>query len=129
MNTPHQQPHQQKKLQILKETAEAYTLNTRSFCEYVGSCTYKPTEKSPKGCAITRLVSLELAATLPDGFIVSDPEVFNLLPDELKELGKSYLQKLQNFHDLKENWCETGLSSYGQKVYENFVNLIEENKL
>jgi hypothetical protein len=102
------------KLQInqmtfLMETVNHYNLKNRGMNEN-GQCCYVG------GCAIGRHLPKELAKIL-DTFgntSISNTEVFNLLPDNLKALGQSFLQSVQFLHDSSDFWDNTGLTDVGQ---------------
>lgn len=65
-----------------------------------GSCVYSPTETS-EGCAIGRLLPLDISERLNDGTGVSDSSIFNELPEWLQDMGVDFLQALQIIHDLE----------------------------
>jgi hypothetical protein len=45
---------------------------------------------------------------------ISNGEVFDLIPKELQEYGKSFLYELQLLHDEVRNWDSEGLSDIGK---------------
>ncbi len=103
----------QKQLRILNETINNFNSTNRCVTEN-GSCNYYLEGK--QGCAIGRLIEdKELCKKLDklDYGGVSYHNVFDLLPDELKELTKGFLSDLQNLHDESECWNETGLTNRG----------------
>ena len=112
---------QVKQLSLLNDTIAYF--NLFNLCMDDGRCQYSPIKGRSEGCAIGRKLPLELAQKLDKEFTFSpyennsicDREVFNLMPDELKELGQSFLAKLQSLHDDKSNWNEDGLSGWGKK--------------
>lgn len=64
-----------------------------------GSCSYTPIGES-EGCAIGRVVSLELAMELAmmNGSVEAE-SVFNELPEWMQKLGQSFLVAVQSLHD------------------------------
>lgn len=116
--------------ELLKETAETYTLLNRSIADTYGNakCLYSPSQKSP-GCAIGRKISKELADKLDKcvDSAVDNDEIFVELPFELKKLGKEFLFAIQSLHDDENYWTETGLSECGKKRVENILEKINDN--
>lgn len=113
---------QQKRLELLDETANHYNINNRCAgkIKELYSCRYHPKslglEGKTEGCAIGRKVgrSLALKLDLKGG---DAEEIFNLLPKKLQELGDEFLMELQNLHDKKANWNKKGLNREGRKEY------------
>ena len=115
--------------ELLQNTVNHFNSNNRSeFCmnEHSSICKYR---SGNKGCAIGRELTDELAYELDDlncGF-VSEPEVFNLLPERLQMMKSDYLKSIQELHDNKIHWDENGLSRRGKDVANNIINLYKLN--
>ncbi len=101
---------QERRLEILKWEKENRNATNRSIrntsCAYSGEI----------GCAVGRLIEdKDLCARL-DGLEYSGvflTPVFNQLPENIKELGKEFLDDLQKLHDRSCNWTVYGLSDWG----------------
>lgn len=112
----------EKQLEFLNKTIEKYTLKNRGYNKEREVCFYSPSNESP-GCAIGSEVSLEIAKKLDEiNYGVNDNYTFNLLPDNLKQLGQNFLTAIQNLHDTELFWDIEGLSDIGK----NQVNNIKE---
>lgn len=109
----------QQRLALLEETAAHYNSTNRAVKEGTSNCQYSPTATS-EGCAIGRKLPKELAHFLDvtpvsfSGKSVNSQEVFDLMPEELKRLGKRFLRELQSLHDRISNWNNLGLSELGK---------------
>ena len=71
------------------------------------------------GCAVGRLIEdKDLCSRLDNSALsgVCRTEVFNQLPENVKELGQEFLQDLQKLHDNYQYWNENGLSDSGNKI-------------
>ena len=106
------QPIQQKRLAVLEDTCQYFNLSKRNV---IGRrCLYYPVNESTEGCAVGRLIKdKDLCSTLDNKVGTTVDIIFILLPKELQELGKQFLVDLQNLHDDKDCWTETGLSEEG----------------
>lgn len=120
------------KLAYINEVANGYTSETRSIfydtergltkCRYnnpTGAC----------GCAIGRRIpdvalriALDGMETPFMGTGVSNPDVFEKLPADLKIFGEAFLFKLQGLHDNPHNWNEWGISSLGQEAAQELAD-------
>lgn len=113
---------QKAQLEFLNETAEFYNLDNR--CEVDGICKYHIDGKM--GCAIGRKVTdLELKKKF-DTYTntgVDNKDIFNALPQELKELGQSFLSHMQDLHDDDFNWDVKGLTKSGQKSVQRIKDV------
>lgn len=108
---------QEKQLAFLEETAGFYNTDNRALSN-TGDCVYVSTDKSP-GCAIGRHIPAELAKSLDDAPFsgINNDDIFNAIPDSLRELTKMFLMNIQDLHDTAWNWDEKGLTAAGrQKV-------------
>ena len=76
------------------------------------------------GCAIGRHILdkglCKKLDNMSNGSVILD-EVFELLPDNLKELGKNFLFEIQKLHDNKYNWNADGLSEKGVVAKNNII--------
>jgi len=109
---------QTKQLQILNSTIAHYNSSNRSVTE--AKCQYAPIEGVSTGCAVGRLIQdKELCKELDKGIVTGISEVFNKVPDEVKELGLPFLQHLQRLHDNGDNWTLLGLSTEGKLAVDD----------
>lgn len=105
-----------KRLAFLEDTVNHYNSNNR--CELRGSCKYSPytlgIENTSQGCAIGRYLSKRLAKKFDKlSVVVSNPDVYEELPNKLKILGIHFLEDVQYLHDFRDNWDELGLTEDG----------------
>ena len=116
--------------EVLKETIQYYSQDPqgRRCVNGKGGCYYSPKtvgkEATSEGCAVGRLLPPELQEKLDrdySGAGVSYDELFKTLPQEIQDLGQTFLLKLQMLHDLEENWNSEGLTETG----EEYVKQIE----
>ena len=126
---------QEDKLKLLEETKLYYSEDplrrcTGHFgCFYSGSSNKKTTSL---GCAIGRLIPTELAEEIDTEFKHNEQfsgviHIFDRLPTELQEYGKSYLVQLQMFHDSDSYWNDKGITSRGESFYLQFISKIKNN--
>jgi hypothetical protein len=109
------------RLEFLNETINFFNSTNRSFKNK--GCHYYLEGKD--GCAIGRKITdkdlcRELDKMLDSS--VSNIEVFESLPMELKILGMTFLKKVQLLHDIGTHWDEHGISESGKQ----YVNEIKE---
>lgn len=119
---------QQKRIEFLEETVKYYSEDINRRCvSAAGRCLYDPTkagkEHVSEGCAIGRKVSTELQIKLDDIGGISNCDAFEILPEELQELGQEFLIQIQDLHDFSKNWNELGLSEKGVEM----VNIIKRD--
>ncbi len=112
-----------KRKELLDETASHFNSTNRSVEKGVSIsvCIY-----SGVGCAIGRKIEDKELCKKLDWQIesaVSSDNTFQMLPENLKELGQDFLTELQNLHDAKGNWIESGLSDEG---YQKYYKIIKE---
>lgn len=110
---------QVKQLAFLNDEIGHFNSTNRSV-RHDGMCTY-----SGVGCALGRHIQdKDLCARLDAGIKhedavgVGNDEVFALMPDNLKELGQSFLSDAQSLHDCDSCWNETGLTVDGVEKVE-----------
>jgi hypothetical protein len=79
------------------------------------SCRYFITKGGPR-CAIGILMTEEEAEKFERniGGAICESS-FPQLPKRLQSLGLEFLSELQQLHDQKSNWTNTGLSEWGQE--------------
>lgn len=111
------------KEEFLVDMLDYYTvdpINRRAFDRELEYCVYYPIEQS-EGCAIGRCLPKELTMKM-QGTIdyIIDNELCNL-PEWMTNLGADFLQKVQELHDRKHNWKETGLSKKGIKNLRTII--------
>ena len=112
-------------LELLEETKEYYTKDTRRRSIYNGVCFYSSKNSKSKGtgCAIGRKLSPkqrlewdDLGENLPILFIIND---FNKkLPKSIRNISTLNLAKIQRFHDSNSYWDKNGLTKIGERNYE-----------
>lgn len=126
----------EKQLAFLNETIAHYNSKNRCVDLKLG-CVYAPTQTSA-GCAIGRHLPLELAQGFdqlakdnqgcPDGigWGVSADRIYSKLPESLKELGMTFLARMQSLHDNENNWDSDGLNApYGKQNVAEIVRDFE----
>lgn len=109
---------QERRLEILNWEKDNRNLNNRSVKSNDSTaCTYA----GPIGCAVGRLIDdKELCAKLDEkkDSSVAAKSLFDLLPEEVQDLGQAFLTDLQRLHDGLRFWNEKGLSSEGLIRYD-----------
>ena len=117
-----------KQLAFLEEGVAYYSENPKERRCITNSqsggfrCTYSPAtigNTISEGCFIGRKLPSELALKL-DYMAPSKTfsDVFDLFPNDLKELGIDFLTDCQVLHDKSVYWTNTGLSELGDYAYE-----------
>jgi hypothetical protein len=89
--------------ELVQDAINYYWGKPERQCFVKGSttmCSYLPSETS-EGCAIGRLVELEVAKKLEKENKALDEDSFNLLPQWLKKMGQGFLMNIQMIHDEK----------------------------
>lgn len=109
----------QERLSYLDEVAGHFNTGNRSVRN--GLCVYYHPEHG--GCAIgIKIPDKDLCRKLDEfytSFKVADSDVFNLLPLDMQEFSKDFLECVQRFHDKGNNWTKTGLSLAGKSEYDH----------
>jgi hypothetical protein len=116
---------QQRRMEILEWERDNRNLANRSQPDDLVSCHYKALLGKPFGCAVGRLLDEDLAEALdqmPESS-VARPDIFNMLPQSVKDLGFLFLKDLQLLHDISSNWTTEGLSEEGMGIFENMVKV------
>lgn len=123
----------ERQLQILDETVAYYSKDTNRRCTspkgtVTGGCFYAPESVNKvgisDGCAVGRLLTPEfrifIDSKIEPGFnsYIDNENIFSLLPNDIKELGGSYLRALQGLHDSPLHWLENGISTNGLEYVE-----------
>lgn len=121
--------------EILQKVINTFNLNNR--CSQKDSCKYSgdSVDHESPGCAIGMFLPKEVA-NLADSLDVGDvaqlldcQEVWDKLESmgKDKEVGKwlhedniTFLDALQNLHDVNAYWSENGLSEYGKRRVQGF---------
>lgn len=115
----------EKRLELLNDTISHYNSENRStVLNENGRTTCLYFHEKNDGCAIGRQIKdKELCKRLDKGFEymtgVSESNVFNQLPENLTELGQSFLMCIQKLHDADRFWNETGLSDKGMEYVKH----------
>lgn len=115
-----------KQLMFLDDTVKHFNSNNRGVDVINDTCSYT------EGCAIGRHLPKELCIRFdsdPNDQCVYSPNIFNELPDWMKELTSSFLSAIQNFHDDKTCWNEKGLTEYGFDVYHSIIKDFKLNDI
>lgn len=88
------------KEEVLQDAIDYYWGKPERRCYKAGACRYTPTETS-EGCAIGRLVDIEIAESLADtNHTIKNSDIaFEKLPTWLKDMGRGFLVSLQFTHD------------------------------
>lgn len=110
------------RLNFLLDTAEYYNSKNRA----IGKdklCVYSCTNES-EGCAIGRFLTKAMARKFDNysNSSIQNNEIFNSLPEDLRNLGQDFLLKIQELHDGKSYWTLKGLSSDGKTKVQNIKN-------
>lgn len=113
---------EKRQLEFLEDTVKYYSEDVNRRCVSADSdCFYSPKsiskEEISEGCAIGRHLTDKLKEELDKEFInetVLNNVLFNKLPNELRVLGKSFLEIVQRIHDNEKNWDEGGLTRFGE---------------
>lgn len=104
-----------KKRQVFFEDFISHYNSTNRGIIGENNCSYSA------GCAIGRVIDHELAMRLDvEHGNPSVRKIFLLLPMELQELGKDFLQEIQEMHDSSGYWSKNGLSQSGKLLSEHF---------
>jgi len=118
---------QEKRLAYLEDTIQHYNSNNRAV-KPDRKCVYIPVfnehgEKISDGCAIGRKCSLNIAEKLSKTNCSIDmTESFNLLTEEMKELGVGFLVSIQKLHDSPDCWNAEGISEIGKEKVMKIKN-------
>lgn len=116
----------ERQLELLEETVQYYSKNpVERRCKVEGNCSYSPKtvgKTKSSGCAIGRKlkpsVREEIDRRYPNGASVDDC-AWQFIPENLKELGKAFLKKVQNLHDNDYYWMEHNISESGKVFVDN----------
>ena len=106
---------------LLQDALDYYWGKPQHRCMVEGTshqCSYIPS-KTSEGCAIGRLVELEVAKSLQESNAsIHISTQFNKLPDWLKALGYNFLTRIQEMHDGKD---------FVNKDKTNLIRLLESH--
>jgi hypothetical protein len=132
------------KVEIIEETAEFY--NSQNRAANVAGCFYLMYDGSDRKCAVGRcmtesaivlhgdtgggvnhlldkLVEIERQKCQDDATPIDYTKLLNtILKEEYQGHDVSFWATLQQFHDRKKYWTETGLSEEGMIVKDNLIN-------
>lgn len=122
------------KLELLKETMEAYTVNTRSTVPDLG-CVYESDDG--RRCAMGRIMTPEAIALLKASDMNSSASIGRVLNlfrgKDIRPLQEKwmplvehhdFLDAMQSLHDRVECWNKDGLSSIGMARAERIRHMI-----
>lgn len=122
-----------KQTSFLKGMLKYYTKDVNRRCTEGTKCRYSPKavgkEGISTGCAIGRWLNPELQVKL-DGFrncIVSNCQVFDLLPKNLRFLTQDFLVHVQTLHDSRSYWNKKGLSFDGEDFLKEIIRMFNLN--
>ena len=111
-------------LDVIEETVAFYTedVNRRSFDENNDMCMYNGPDG--KQCAFARCANeIDNYYEGQTASSVISAKGFGILKPEYRHLtNKLFWYDLQNFHDDKANFNDTGLTDDGELVVENLIN-------
>lgn len=121
----------EKRTAVLQDTIQYYTQDPIGRrCKNSEECCYSPKtvdkEATSEGCAVGRLLPTELQEFLDEeytGHTISYNPLFEILPQEIQDLGQLFLGRLQYLHDSDEYWDSQGLTEEGKE----YLRQIEEN--
>lgn len=111
------------RIEVLNDTIKYFWGSKERQCVANGTCQYKATETS-EGCAIGRLLTPELAASLDQNLGVVNDKIFNKLPLSLQSLGQDFLSMLQDLHDTAELLYENT-----EMVYARTQPFVDTNQI
>lgn len=108
-------------LEFLEDTASFYNLINRSYDGNKG-CRYEPPHDKSPGCAIGRYLTTEVQKKYDQskGWTnikaqMSDEKAKKMAPEWMQEMNPDFLIRIQNLHDMRECWTETGISETGKR--------------
>lgn len=119
---------QKQRLEFLEESIAYYSADTRRRAVVGDSCQYRTSNrKNCRKCMIGRHIPENKYRVLMEGQSVSSSVVLNSLPLEVSQLGETFLDDLQHFHDLSSNWNKrSGLTASGKDrikyIKQRFLN-------
>lgn len=109
--------------EFLLDTLEYYSQDPSRRCFHTETriCYYSPVNAdnpNSEGCAIGRWLSPDLQLKLDNESYpgINTDDVFEQLPDNLQQLGQSFLSSVQSLHD-GNSWCQGGV------INSNIYNL------
>lgn len=112
---------------FLTETAQFYNSTNRGVKPgSINSCSYGAC------CAIGRKLTPELRKELDEIVLsegdgcVNSTEVFEKLPEWMKQLRPTFLRVVQVLHDMASNWDKNGLSKTGWENYQRYLEEVLE---
>lgn len=123
---------QQEKLALLDDTVKYYSEDTRRRCIGHGQCFYSPEKAGNKlstGCAVGRLLDIYTQLKLDLCKPSAVPDIFELLPENVKKYGVDFLDDLQRLHDNEANWNDDGITMLGESVVAKIIEKIKLNIL
>ena len=116
---------QQRRMEILEWEKTNRNLTNRNQKNGL-SCLYTPLPGKPFGCAVGRLLTdrsvAEALDQMPESS-VSRPDIFKMLPQDVKDLGLPFLRDLQTLHDVDDYWTNEGLSEDGMHYFESIIRI------
>ena len=108
---------------FLEYTVRFYNLGNRALIGM--GCVYESTLTSP-GCAHGQHMTADVLDAIDSGLGIVDNNVWDYLDVWHQRLGKEFCCDIQAFHDIEENWTESGLSDFGKG---SVVEIRAENAL
>lgn len=109
---------QRDKINLLIQTAGFFNSTNRSSNKDFKSqsCLYNNPNSNLPGCAVGRLINdtkLKEKMDKSSNSGVCEPEIWNLIPKDVRDWGQEFLCELQGFHDVTQNWEDNGMSDRG----------------
>ena len=113
----------QRRLVILEDTVNHYTLKNRAKDGnhlFGFLCVYSPVEGISEGCAIGRMIADKDVCRKMDEIkaCIDEKILREFIPQEVLELGITFLADLQQLHDKQIYWQNTGLTKEGVEWVE-----------
>ena len=107
--------------EVLQDSINYFWGRPERRCVNIYGCSYTPSRES-EGCAIGRLVELEVAEKLAKtNDPINKPKQMNLLPKWLGDMGVEFLDCLQTLHDM--NAFEKKDIDYVQTLVAAYVDM------
>ncbi len=109
--------------ELLENTINHFNRGNRGVDDR-GKCTYI-NRRTEGRCAIGRELTEELAIKVTNysNCSVSSNQVYNKLPERLKEMGDYFLRRIQSLHDNEFNWDVDGLSEIGYSGARDIIKI------
>ena len=119
-------------LQLLESTISYF--NSQNLCVVDGGCFYSPISDKTEGCAIGRHLTKKAKKAFDKcnngntqiRAVFENESLKKMAPKWMQKMDISFLVNMQQLHDSKGNWNETGLSPKGK---QEVVRIMAQFKL